>query len=93
MARSRRRAIGTLKTKAMIMAQQNETEQKIPPVKARQGVISTRVLTVLLASLAAVFVVWFVVEAVYRADAPEQPAVESTQPGDVPPVTPPASSQ
>lgn len=75
------------------MAHQNDPEQKIPPMKARQGVVSTRVLTVLLVSLAAVFAVWFVVEAVYRADAPPQPAVESTEPGDVPPVTPPASSQ
>lgn len=49
----------------------DEPPVETTPVKARQGVISHRVIKVLAISLAIVAIVWGAIEIYYRADTPE----------------------
>ncbi|MDU0308231.1 MULTISPECIES: hypothetical protein [Rhizobium] len=84
-----------------MMAHQTETrweksdgklhkEQQIPPVKARQGRMGYRILTVLIVALVLAFVVWIPVEIWGNREAdevaPQQPGqqLQSQQPAPAP---------
>ncbi|MBY3105581.1 hypothetical protein HFO68_13585 [Rhizobium laguerreae] len=69
-------------------------EEQIPPVKARQGRMGYRILTVLIVALVLAFVVWIPVEIWGNREAdevaPQQPGqqLQSQQPAPAPAPTP-----